>query len=100
MFTNREPTKTTCARCSGCPIEVCPVETGQSGRTLDGWRLALCSMGMFLGPVVLAIAGAAAFGESAAARFAGAVVGLCTGLIASALVGRLVSRSQREEPQS
>ena len=60
---------------------------GPSGR-----RMILASAGLFLGPIVLAIAGALLAGAAADARAAGAVGGLLLGMAISVIVGRLIRR--------
>lgn len=54
-------------------------------------------MGMFLGPCILAIAGAACFGESHAAQLSGAVAGLVAGMIGSVAVAKLLDRGGKAE---
>jgi len=62
---------------------------GPSGR-----RMILASVGLFLGPIVLAIVGALLAGGTADARAAGAVGGLLLGMAISVMVGRLIGRHQ------
>ena len=72
--------------CSGCPGGPCPGEPGRHDVPLGGWRLVLASMGLFVGPCVLAIAGAAWCRGSGAAQLGGALGGLFVGM-AVAVVG-------------
>ena len=58
------------------------------GGWLYGWRLSLAAAGMFLGPVVLAIAGAVCMGGSHGARLLGALVGLGVGMVGSVMAAR------------
>lgn len=50
---------------------------------LSGWRLALASAGLFLGPIVLATIGAMVYGPDPGQRFVGALAGLGTGFLLS-----------------
>ena len=62
------------------------MEDKQDGRPLHGWRFVLASAGLFLVPVLLAIAGAACFAENRHGQFVGAVIGLGLGLVIPAAV--------------
>ena len=79
-------------RCPGCPVEDCPVDAGAGEPLVAGWRLGLISVGLFLGPVVLAIVGAASLGESPGGQLAGAIGGLGLGLAGSVGAGRMLGR--------
>ena len=80
------------AGCSG-PCRSCwanlEATAGPSGR-----RMILASVGLFLGPIVLAIVGALLAGATADARTAGAVSGLLLGMAISVIVGRLIRRHE------
>lgn len=65
------------------------------GPLLVGWRLGLASMGLFLGPVVLAILGAMWSGRSHEARFLGAITGLGIGMAGSVAVAKLLRRDKK-----
>lgn len=67
------------SRCSVCPVADCPADEGPEEPRLAGWRLGLVSMGLFLGPVVLAIVGAMSFSDSPGAQLVGAIAGLGLG---------------------
>ncbi len=82
------------SRCSGCLVPDCPAENGPQGSGLAGWRLGLVSMGLFLGPVVLAIIGAAGFRDNPGGQFAGAIAGLGLGLAGSVGMARILHRSR------
>ena len=58
----------------------------------SGWRMVLASVGLFLGPIALAIVGALLAGATADARAAGALGGLVLGMAISVIVGRLIRR--------
>jgi len=60
---------------------------------LAGWRLGLASVGLFLGPVILAIAGAASFGDGPGTQFAGAIAGLGLGAACSVGTMRILYRA-------
>ena len=96
MDVDHRPKAIGCARCATCPIQDCPAQDEQGAPALYGRRLALASMGLFVSPVVLAIAGAAAAGGSESAQFAGGVAGLGVGLVASVAFAKLLHRGNRE----
>ena len=98
MPLDREPTGKTCARCSRCPVQECPAEHEPEGARLSGWRLGLASIGLFLGPVLLATAGAIWFGKTGTAQFLGAMAGLGVGLVCSVVVAKLLRRGRKEGP--
>jgi len=90
MPTIRDRTRKDCSRCplSGCPVKRKPTRGG-----LSGWRFALASLGLFLSPVVLAIAGAAYCGPRGEAQFFGAVLGLSAGMAGSLAVAAWARRN-------
>ena len=98
MASDREPAGKTCPTCSRCPIQECPAKDDAEGALLSGWRLGLASVGLFLGPVLLAIAGAMVSTESRTAQFLGAMAGLGAGLVGAVVVGRLLRRGRRQGP--
>ena len=53
-----------------------------------GWRLILACAGAFLTPVLLATAGAIAFGGSETGRLLGALGGFAIGMAAAIIVGK------------
>jgi len=75
-----------CAGCSCCSAEA----PGPTEGTIRGPRLVLVSMGLFLGPIVLAIAGAALSPAGESAQLLGALGGLAVGMVASIAIGRFV----------
>ena len=80
---------------TGCgPCRRCWADLGEADGP-SGWRLVLASVGLFLGPVVLAIAGVLLAGAEAEARTAGAVGGLVLGMAISVVIGRLIRRHRR-----
>ena len=93
MKMGHESTESHCSSCSACPIEDCPTDGGNDPQLLVGWQFGFASMGLFLGPVVLAIIGAAwCFGESSEGRLLGAIAGLMLGMVASMGIARWLSR--------
>ena len=54
-----------------------------------GWRMGLAAFGLFLGPGLLGILGAAVVGGGEAMHFLGGLAGFVVGLGASVLIGRL-----------
>jgi len=98
MNIHLNPTETSSPGCSGCPIEDCRAADRPDASLPSGWRLVLAATGLFLGPGVLAILGAACFPESQVAQFAGATAGLGTGMAASVAVAKRFGR--RRQPES
>jgi hypothetical protein len=101
MHTSHDSMGTGSCGCSGCPIPDCPVEEGPEGSPLFGWRLGLASMGLFLGPIILAIVGAVCsgqtiLGESHEAQFLGGIAGLGLGLAGSVGTARLLRRAKNK----
>ena len=88
-----ESTPTSCSACSDCPAQNSPVEDESDGQLLVGWRFGLASMGLFLAPVALAVAGATCFGESQGVRLLGAIAGLAIGMAGSVAIARLLRRN-------
>ena len=70
--------------CRECPIGNRAPAAGEP----TGGRLALAAAGMFLLPLVAAVAGAATFGPGATGQFLGAVGGLVLGLVGAVLTAR------------
>ncbi|MHC4179361.1 MAG: hypothetical protein ACYSWU_17755 [Planctomycetota bacterium] len=68
------------------------MDEGPEEPRLAGWRLGLVSMGLFLGPVVLAIVGATSFGDGPGTQLAGAIAGLGLGSAASVGIVRILYR--------
>jgi len=83
--------------CFGCPVSDCRAETGAGGGGLAGWRLAVVSVGLFLGPIVLALVGAVCFWPGPEGQLLGAVGGLVVGVGVSIAVARL---TRRVDPES
>ena len=79
--------------CSRCPLSGCPAKREPASGELSGWGFALASLGLFLSPVVLAIAGAAYCGPRGEAQFFGAVLGLAVGMAASLAVAARARRN-------
>jgi hypothetical protein len=86
------------SQCSGCPLKNCPLEDRSAGSPAAGWRLGLVSLGLFLGPVVLAIVGAVSFGGTPGTQLAGAIAGLGLGLAGSLGMARILHRSREKTP--
>jgi len=74
-------------------MEHCLTGGGNDDWTLSGWGLGWCSVGLFLGPGVLAIAGAVCCGESQGAQFVGATGGLLIGMTGSVVFAKLRGRA-------
>jgi hypothetical protein len=81
-----------CGECPcSCGLDRPPVDQPE-GQQLAGWRLVLVSLGLFLGPVGLAILGAALAGKTAGGQLIGALAGLGVGFAISAGVARMLRR--------
>jgi len=91
MHANHKPRDSDCPGCRGCLVPDHSSDEGQDRALPSGWRLGIVSIGLFLGPCILAIVGAACFGKSHAAQLSGAVTGLLAGMIGSVAVARLSS---------
>jgi len=85
-------------RCDGCAVPQCRVEAASDDRLLSGWRLAVTSMGLFLGPIVLTLVGATCFPSKAECQLAGAMIGLAAGIGSSIAVVKLMRRFEMEIP--
>ncbi len=77
--------------CPGCSVAQCPGDGQPQDCPLAGWRLGLVSIGLFLGPIVLAILGALWAGPNPGAQFVGAVVGFGLGLAGSVATAKMVT---------
>ena len=84
--------------CSGCPIGDCPADQGHDDSPLSGGRLVLASMVLFLGPCILAIAGAAWFRGNEWEQFCGALAGLGLGIAAATVAAKRLGRADTAEP--
>lgn len=84
------PRRPECARCSldSCLLKEVRDPTQCAAGALQGWRLSVAALGLLLGPVALALLGAAALGPSATGQLVGGVGGLAGGLAACVLAGR------------
>lgn len=98
MDTDHEPGELHSSGCSGCSFRDCPAEEVPDGWLLSGWRLALASMGLFLAPGILAIAGAVYYSKSQGAQFLGAIAGLAVGMTGSVVLAKLPRRARKAEP--
>ncbi len=63
---------------------------------MPGWRLAMASVGLFLAPILLAIAGATCCGDGEGVQLLGAVAGLGAGMTGAVVVGRLLRGSTNQ----
>jgi hypothetical protein len=85
------------AACCGCPGKDCRPQDPPAHSLPSGWRLALVSTGLFLCPVVMAIA-AASLARRPAMQFAGAIAGLGLGIAGSVAVGYVLRRGREKTP--
>jgi len=93
MIENHDHRGTTRPDCPGCSVGDCRDEAEPDAGTLTGWRLAAVSMGLFLGPILLALIAAACFSSRPESQLLGALTGLSIGIGGSVAVARLVRRS-------
>ena len=87
-----------CSDCSGRSIQDGPADDDPDSLALSGGPLGLASMGLFVGPGVLAILGAMCFAESPGGQLVGAVAGLGLGMAGSVVLARLLRGANRSEP--
>ena len=73
------------ADCSACPIEAASHRPAGAYR---GGRFAAVAAAFFLGPLALALAGAALAGPEPPAQFGGGAAGLLGGMVAAVLLAR------------
>lgn len=97
MHTNHQPRETDCPGCSSCQVPEHSAGESPDKTLPSGWRLGLVSMGLFLGPCILAIVGATSLGESHGAQLSGAVAGLVAGMTGSVAIARLLDRAGKAE---
>lgn len=83
------------AQCTGCGgAETRPAEAGG----LTGWRLTAVAAGVFLVPLLLAVAGAIVlprFWPGPAAQIVGGAGGLLVGVVLAVVAGRLCRSASR-----
>jgi hypothetical protein len=98
MDFSSEPKPTTDGlACSGCAIGDCPAGQDRDDSPLSGWRLAVASMLLLLGPCILAIAGAVWFRGSEWAQLCGALAGLGIGMGAAMVAAKRLWRADPAE---
>ncbi len=99
MSAHQKQTEPHGSACHGCAMRECPASAdAEVAGPVSGWRLGLASLGLFVGPVVLAILGAACFRGSQAGQLLGGVAGLVAGMIGSVVIARRLPRLLRMEP--
>ncbi len=89
--------------CPGCGASEQDEKLGHShdmpdqvGGGLTGWKLAAAAVGMFLLPLLAAIAGAVLAGEGNNQKFLGAVIGLAVGVFVAVLVTKVIRKKDKE----
>ena len=97
MHAECEATRQDCPGCHGGIPEDCSAHDAEGRPPLSGWRLALISLGMFLGPAVLAVLGAACGGGSGMRQFLGGTAGLGLGMGVTLCVSRFVGRTREAD---
>ena len=98
MDTDHEPGERNSSGCSRCAPCDSPTPEGTGDPPLSGWRLALASMGLFLAPGILAIAGAVCSSGSQGAQFLGAIAGLAIGMTGAVVLVKLPRRARKVVP--
>ena len=96
MTENHNHHRTSQPQCAGCSVTDCRGESEAYSGTLSGWRLAVASMGLFLGPILAALTGAACFASRPESQLLGAIVGLLLGIGVSVAVAKLMHRFHPE----
>ena len=86
--------RTTRPDCAGCLVADCRSESKADVGTLSGWRLVVVSMGLFLGPILLALTGAACLASRPESQLLGAMAGLLLGIGGSVAVAKLRVREK------
>ena len=84
--------------CSGCSVAARRGEAGPDDWPFQRRPLALASIGLFLGPSILALVGAACFSSSPESQLLGATTGLVVGTGGSVGVAKLIRRANRKTP--
>lgn len=69
--------------CVSCRAADCPLSTAVAAPDFRGGRLAWASLAVFIGPLLLALAGAIGFGPT----LEGQLFGVATGLVLGGLLG-------------
>jgi len=83
--------------CAHCVLEHCPLDCTEEEVRLRGRRLGMAAVGMFLVPVLLAIAGAMSLRGSYPAQLLGGLVGLAVGMLAARMVAARLARGSKED---
>lgn len=94
------PTRTPGLRrdsCAHCLLEHCPLDCTEEEGRLRGRRLGMAAVGMFLVPVLLAIAGAMSFRGSYPAQLLGGLGGLAVGILAARTIARRLAHGSKED---
>jgi len=86
------------SKCSTCPVDGCSAENTADDPPLAGWRFALASSGLFLGPLVLMLIGAVWAAETPAAQLCGALAGLGAGVALSVAISGILRRVSKDNP--
>lgn len=78
-------------------LEDCPLDCTEEDVRLRGRPLGIAAVGMFLGPVLLAIAGATSFRGSYPAELLGGLGGLALGMLAARIIARRLAPGSKED---
>jgi len=84
------------SNCSDCSISDCRVDVVPEGSPLAGWRLVAASIGLFLGPILLALAGTICFSSGPELQLLGAAAGLIVGIGGSIAAVKFMRRVDPE----
>ena len=92
MTKTHDCTATDRPECAGCSVADCRGQAELEAGHLTGWRLVAASMGLFIGPILLALTGAACLASRPGSQLLGAMTGLLLGIGGSVTVARLIHR--------
>ncbi|MBN1851386.1 MAG: hypothetical protein JW829_01630 [Pirellulales bacterium] len=95
MDTNDQRTEVDPPDCLACPRRECSGHIPVENNSLQGCRFVSASLGLFLTPIVLAIAGSLLGGNEPGTQFVGGIVGFLLGMGGAVAVGRW----RRREPE-
>lgn len=84
-----------CSECPGCAATQSAADPAAE-ESLAGGRFVAASIGYFLGPLALAIAGSFCSGEEGGRQLLGALAGLVAGMVVAVVLAKLLVPSGKE----